>query len=74
MNKIRLIFVHGISASVVDWDYSATLRAMITRKLMEIGVVPENATEEGVKEIITFEHVNYSHIGHEEEVRLAVEL
>lgn len=70
MNKLRLIFVHGISASVVDWDYSAMLRKMMTQKLTELGVIPENATEEEIGEIVTFEHVNYSHIGHEEEVRL----
>jgi hypothetical protein len=70
MNKLRLIFVHGISASIVNWDYSAALRTMMTTKLIETGVIPESATEEEIEEFVTFEHVNYSAIGHEEEERL----
>src|SRR5687768_17401555 len=70
MNKLRVIFVHGVSAVVVNWEYSATLRNMITRKLTDLGVIPENATEDEISEIITFDDVNYSAIGNEQEVRL----
>ena len=70
MNKIRVIFVHGVSAQVVDWNYSATLSDMITEKLIELGVIPEQATDEEVGETITFDHVNYSAIGNDQEVRL----
>ena len=70
MNKLRVIYVHGVSAMVVDWNYSATLSEMITEKLVELGVIPEQATEKEVSEIITFDHVNYSAIGNEQEVRL----
>ena len=70
MNALRVVFVHGISPSVIDYDYSAKLASKIVDKLTQYGVVPENATREQLDEIITFDQVNYSTIGHQEEERL----
>ncbi len=63
MNKLRVIFIHGIAPTVINWDFSARLSSLITRKLVDYHVLPEGATAEEISEIITYERVNYSKIG-----------
>src|SRR5262245_33523502 len=65
MGKLRVIFVHGGFHKVVDWDYSAKLRLMLLRNLKQLSVVPQRATQSQIDDIITFEQVNYSSVGHE---------
>lgn len=70
MNVLRVIFVHGISPNVIDWDYALKSSTLLLRKLTEYGVIPEGASPEEVAEVITFERVNYSMVGSEAQNRL----
>ena len=65
--QLRLIFVHGISAEIVHGDYTAELCDLIRAKLMAIGVLPANATQDQIDAIVTFTPVNYSDVGQTEE-------
>lgn len=70
MNTLRLIFIHGISPNVINWNYSLSLSNLLVAKLMEYGVIPEGASPEEVAQVITFEQVNYSMIGDDAQERL----
>jgi hypothetical protein len=70
MGALRVIFVHGISASVITGDYSASLRRLIFRNLVELGVIPADTARQDVSKIITFHQVNYSDVGHDAEARV----
>jgi hypothetical protein len=70
MKGVRVVFVHGISPSVITWDYSATLTQMIRSRLVNKGVIPPDATPDEVEQIVSFDHVNYSGIGSDEETEL----
>lgn len=70
MNGIRVIFIHGISDVVIDKDYTAVLYRMLRSRLEQTGVIPLDATEEEKQQIFSFEQLNYSHIGHPEQMRL----
>jgi hypothetical protein len=70
MNKLRIVFIHGIAPTVINWDFAERLSAQIIQKLMLYGVIPEGATAEEINEIITFDRVNYSMIGDEAQTRL----
>jgi hypothetical protein len=70
MKGLRIIFVHGISPTVITWDYSDVLTQMIMARLRNKGVIPSDATPDEVEEIVSFEQVNYSDIGSEEEMEL----
>jgi hypothetical protein len=70
MNKLRIVFIHGIAPTVINWDFSERLSGQIKRKLMDYGVIPEGATAEEIDEIITFDRVNYSMIGDDAQLRL----
>lgn len=70
MNMIRVIFVHGISPNVISTDYAIQCTTALLKKLTQYGVIPEGATPEEVAQIISFEQVNYSMIGHEAQQRL----
>jgi hypothetical protein len=70
MNKIRVIFVHGIAPTVINWDFSERLTGLILDRLRDYGVVPSGATPEEISEVITFERVNYSMIGDDAQLRL----
>jgi hypothetical protein len=70
MNKIRIIFVHGIAPTVINWDFAERLSALILGKLRDYSVIPPGASPEEISEIITFERVNYSKIGDDAQLRL----
>jgi (2Fe-2S) ferredoxin len=70
MNKLRIIFVHGITPTVINWDFSERITARILNKLQDYGVVSPGASPEEIADIITFERVNYSMIGDDAQLRL----
>ena len=62
---LRIIFVHGISSSIITGNYSEKLAAMIQSSLAKkIKSIDENFSLEGE---ITFENVNYSSVAQNEE-------
>ncbi len=69
MNALRVIFVHGISSTIIDYDYTENLRKMIVEELKKQGVIADNATEAQIEEIVTFQRINYSAVGKQEELR-----
>jgi hypothetical protein len=70
MNKLRVIFIHGIAPTVISWDFSERLWRLVVSKLIQYNVVPQGASADEIAETITFERVNYSKIGDDAENRL----
>jgi hypothetical protein len=70
MNKLRVIFIHGIAPTVISWDFSERLWRLIVNKLMQYDVLQQGASAEEIEETITFERVNYSKIGDDAQNRL----
>lgn len=70
MTTLRVIFIHGISDAIVKDDYTAGLCKLIMEQLTRLGVIPPNAPDKVVDQIITFERVNYSAVGQAEEDRV----
>jgi len=70
MSTLRVIYVHGISSSVIKEDYASDLSGMLVEKLTKLGVIPHEADQGDIERIITFERVNYSEIGQAEEERV----
>lgn len=64
MKKVHIIFVHGVSDSIIKRDYSAGLVKLITSRLKSL------FPNQNISDIATFENVNYSEIGHEEEQKV----
>jgi hypothetical protein len=62
MKKSHLIFIHGVSDSIIDYDYSANLKSLIVKKLENFNL-PVAETQK----FVSFENINYSEIGHKEE-------
>ena len=67
MNKLRLIFVHGISDMIIKNDYTSDLVGLLLQELEQQGIIPARATSDQIEQFITFERVNYSEIGQAEE-------
>lgn len=70
MAKLRIIFVHGISPTVIQRDYAADFRTLIVEKLQDTQILPSEASPQQVAQVITFESINYSAIGQAEEDRV----
>jgi hypothetical protein len=70
MNKLRIIFIHGIAPTVISWDFSERLWRLIVSKLIQYNVLQEGTSAEEIEQTITFERVNYSKIGDEAQTRL----
>ncbi len=70
MPTLRVIYVHGISPTIIDWDYSDKFSSMLLRQLARHGVIPIGATQDDIDRVISFEHINYSGIGHDAEIRV----
>jgi hypothetical protein len=70
MNTLRIIFIHGITPTVISWDFSERLSKLILKKLIQYQVVPPDANAEEIAQIVTFERVNYSMVGEDAEQRL----
>ncbi|HST04011.1 MAG TPA: hypothetical protein VLQ48_04675 [Chloroflexia bacterium] len=70
MNTLRIIFIHGITPTVISWDFSESLAKLILKKLVQYQVVPEGATAEEIDQVVTFERVNYSMVGEDAQQRL----
>ncbi|MEI7604329.1 MAG: hypothetical protein WCJ19_04895 [bacterium] len=57
----RIIFIHGISDKIIDYDYSAELKKNLIEYVKNAG------NSSNIEEFITFENINYSSIGYKEE-------
>jgi lipase (class 3) len=70
VNKLRLIFVHGVSATLIKGDYTAGFCSLLRDELRARHILPLSSDETTGAEIVTFEYVNYSGIGQAGEERV----
>jgi hypothetical protein len=70
MKGLHVIFVHGITETVITWDYTAKMAQMVLTEFRKDGLIRPDATQEEIDQIITFDRVNYSAMGSEEEEHL----
>ena len=73
MNKLRVIFIHGIAPTVISWDFSERLWRLLVSKLIQYNVLAQGASADEIAETITFERVNYSKIGDDAETPRYIE-
>jgi len=70
LSKLVVIAVHGISDSVLHGDYTHNFKNLLYEKLKRLKVIPNNATQEEYDQYVAFDYVNYSDIGHPEELHV----
>ena len=63
MPKLVIVPIHGVSDQVLKPGYSKVFFRLLVDELMELGVIPRNASDKKIAEYIVCEEVNYSEYG-----------
>lgn len=72
MSILRVLSVHGVSTSVIpiSQDYAQALEENIVRQLIRLKVIPQQASQSQINEVISFDRADYSDIGATERQRI----
>jgi hypothetical protein len=63
MAKLVVVAVHGISDHILKPGYASQFFALLVDKLKDLGVIPPDADEDQIAQIIECKEVNYSKYG-----------